>query len=157
MRSRIIATQALAFSSVASTRPSKPGPSTQNEADTESTSVRPALSSALRPRRNFFSKAKPSTSRRKPAVATLGPVAIDSTARKGIGNTVARRRFQRGTVYLNKPKTQWIGAYLSMRWILMASSGGKGSALFCHPSERMMAQRCGRMRQRICFSPTSTV
>lgn len=54
-------------------------------------------------RRNFFSKAK-----KKP---TLPQAAIDSTTQKGIGNTVARRRFQRGTVYFNATKTQWLGAY----------------------------------------------
>lgn len=36
-------------------------------------------------------------------------MAIDSTARKG--NTVARRRFQKGTVYPNKTNTRWLGGY----------------------------------------------
>ena len=60
-------------------------------------------------------------------------VAIDSTARKGIGTTVARRRFQRGTVYLNKTKTQWLGAYFEY-------------ALDAHGVER-------RKRVRIVLSP----
>jgi integrase len=34
---------------------------------------------------------------------------IGSTAR--IGESVARRRFQKGSVFLNKPKTQWLGMY----------------------------------------------
>ena len=34
---------------------------------------------------------------------------IDSTARKGM--PVSRRRFQRGTVFKNKSKTQWLGQY----------------------------------------------
>jgi integrase len=34
---------------------------------------------------------------------------IDSTARNG--ESVSRRRFQRGSVYLNKTKTLWLGAY----------------------------------------------
>jgi integrase len=63
-------------------------------------------------RRNFFPKARQSTAKHKPkVVATLSGAATDSTTRKGIGSTVARRRFQRGTVYLNPTKTQWIGAY----------------------------------------------
>lgn len=84
--------------------------------------------------RNFFSKAKPKSSaeKRKP-VATLPSVAIDSTARKGIGTTVARRRFQRGTVYLNNTKTQWLGAYSEY-------------ALDAHGVER-------RRRVRIILSP----
>lgn len=35
--------------------------------------------------------------------------AIDSTARNG--ETVARRRYQRGSVYLNKARTVWLGMY----------------------------------------------
>lgn len=64
-------------------------------------------------RRNFFPKARQSTAKHKPNVAAIlsEAAATDSTARKGIGSTVARRRFQRGTVYLNPTKTQWIGAY----------------------------------------------
>ena len=66
-------------------------------------------------KRNFFPKAKRSVT---PAsvtplennVDTLPP-AIDSTkARKG-NKTVARRRFQRGSVFLNRTKTQWLGRY----------------------------------------------
>lgn len=65
-----------------------------------------------KPRRNFFSQAKSKQpGSLQEAVDTLSPVTIDSTTRKGIGTTVARRRFQRGTVYLNKTKTQWLGAY----------------------------------------------
>src|SRR4029079_1115161 len=67
-----------------------------------------------RPRRNFFPKARQSTSKSKGKadVAKLSAAAAtDSTARKGIGTTVSRRRFQRGTVYLNATKTQWIGSY----------------------------------------------
>jgi integrase len=37
------------------------------------------------------------------------PVAIDSAAR--IGQSVARRRFQRGSVYQNKARTVWLGMY----------------------------------------------
>lgn len=58
------------------------------------------------PRRNYFPKAKG-----KEPAATLTRAAIESTTRKGIGTTVARRRFQRGTVYLNTTKTQWLGEY----------------------------------------------
>jgi integrase len=36
-------------------------------------------------------------------------IPIDSTAR--IGETVARRRFQKGSVFLNKTKTLWLGMY----------------------------------------------
>jgi integrase len=36
-------------------------------------------------------------------------IPIDSTARNG--ETVARRRFQRGSVFLNKTKTQWLGMF----------------------------------------------
>src|SRR5580700_8865664 len=66
-------------------------------------------------KRNFFPKAKRSVT---PAgvmslnhiVDTL-PTAIDSTkARKG-NKTVARRRFQRGSVFQNRTKTQWLGTY----------------------------------------------
>jgi integrase len=66
-------------------------------------------------KRNFFPKAKRSVT---PAsvvpldsnVDTL-PAAIDSTeARKG-NFTVARRRFQRGSVFQNRTKTQWRGTY----------------------------------------------
>jgi integrase len=66
-------------------------------------------------KRNFFPKAKRSVT---PAsvtplennVDTLPP-AIDSTkARKG-NFTVARRRFQRGSVFQNRTKTQWRGTY----------------------------------------------
>jgi integrase len=65
-----------------------------------------AVPVAAKTHRNYFPKAKAKNP------GTLSPsVAIESTTRKGIGSTVARRRFQRGTVYLNKPKTQWIGAY----------------------------------------------
>ncbi len=39
---------------------------------------------------------------------TISP-AIDSTARNG--ETVARRRFQKGSVFLNKTKTLWLGLY----------------------------------------------
>jgi hypothetical protein len=39
--------------------------------------------------------------------AKIAP-AIDSTAK---GETVARRRFQRGSVYKNRSKTVWLGAY----------------------------------------------
>jgi hypothetical protein len=35
--------------------------------------------------------------------------AIDSTARNG--EAVARRRYQRGSVYLNKARTVWLGMY----------------------------------------------
>lgn len=65
-----------------------------------------------KPHRRFFPKAAQHTSARpKGPIATLSRAAIDSTTRKGIGTAVARRRFQRGTVYLNKTKTLWIGAY----------------------------------------------
>jgi hypothetical protein len=77
-------------------------------------------------RRNFFAKAKHKQ-------VKLPLAAIDSTARKGIGNTVARRRFQRGTVYFNKTKTQWLGAYSEY-------------ALDAHGVER-------RKRNRIVLSP----
>jgi hypothetical protein len=46
-------------------------------------------------------------SQSKCAYANILP-AIDSTAK---GETVARRRFQRGSVYLNKTKTVWLGMY----------------------------------------------
>jgi integrase len=36
--------------------------------------------------------------------------AIDSTARNG-ANSVARRRFQRGSTFLNKTKTMWLGGF----------------------------------------------
>ena len=74
----------------------------------------PASARKERPRRNFFPKARQSTSKSKGKadVAKLSAAAAtDSTARKGIGTTVSRRRFQRGTVYLNATKTQWIGSY----------------------------------------------
>jgi integrase len=76
-----------------------------------STPVSPA--SKQRPRRNFFPKARQSTSKSdsKADVAKLSEAATDSTTLKGIGSTVSRRRFQRGTVYLNSTKTQWLGAY----------------------------------------------
>lgn len=84
-------------------------------------------------RRNFFPKAGGTAPKRK--AATLSPAAaIDSTARKGIGTTVSRRRFQRGTVYLNATKTQWIGAYSEY-------------ALDAHGVER-------RKRIRIVLSPS---
>ncbi len=35
--------------------------------------------------------------------------AIDSAAQNG--DSVARRRFQKGSVFLNKTKTQWLGMY----------------------------------------------
>ena len=66
-------------------------------------------------KRNFFPKAKRSVtpirvSSIDSSVDTLPP-AIDSTkARKG-NKTVARRRFQRGSVFLNRTKTQWLGRY----------------------------------------------
>src|SRR4051794_10741842 len=44
---------------------------------------------------------------RRLARDTMSP--IDSTARNG--NSVARRRFQKGSVYLNKTKTQWLGMF----------------------------------------------
>jgi integrase len=76
-----------------------------------STPVSPAPKQ--RPRRNFFPKARQSTSKpdSKADVAKLTEAATDSTTLKGIGSTVSRRRFQRGTVYSNSTKTQWIGAY----------------------------------------------
>jgi len=49
--------------------------------------------------------AKFSSSNQSPDILTP----IDSTARNG--NTVSRRRFQKGSVYLNKTKTQWLGMY----------------------------------------------
>jgi Phage integrase, N-terminal SAM-like domain len=52
------------------------------------------------PKRNFFRKAKP-----KSKIAST----IDSTARNG--EDVARRRFQRGSVYKNKTRTMWLGIY----------------------------------------------
>jgi integrase len=66
-------------------------------------------------KRNFFPKAKRSVtpirvSSIDSSVDTLPP-AIDSTkARKG-NKTVARRRFQRGSVFQNRTKTQWLGTY----------------------------------------------
>jgi integrase len=48
-----------------------------------------------------------STSTSLPALDTISP--IDSTARNG--NIVARRRFQQGSCYLNKTKTQWLGMF----------------------------------------------
>ena len=36
---------------------------------------------------------------------------IDSTARNG--DSVSRRRFQKGSVFLNKTKTLWMGSYQS--------------------------------------------
>jgi integrase len=66
-------------------------------------------------KRNFFPKAKRSVTPvrvtpLKGSVDTLPP-AIDSTeARKG-NKTVARRRFQRGSVFQNRTKTQWRATY----------------------------------------------
>ena len=100
-------------------------------------SVQPVAAPAAPKGRRYFRKARQSVTsaayRPDEAVATLSPVAIGSTTRKGIGSTVARRRFQRGTVYLNKPKTQWIGAYSEY-------------ALDAHGVER-------RKRVRIVLSP----
>jgi integrase len=49
--------------------------------------------------------------RSRSADADTLPPAIDSTAR--IGESVVRRRFQRGTVYQNRTNTQWLGAFCS--------------------------------------------
>src|SRR4029077_14925381 len=46
-------------------------------------------------------------SRRKPPCDTLPPV--DSTARNG---DFVRRRYQKGSVYLNAAKTMWIGSFM---------------------------------------------
>ena len=54
------------------------------------------------PRRNFFAKA------RKPATT---PTATHSEARQKKGTTVHRKRFQKGSVYMNANKTMWLGAY----------------------------------------------
>jgi hypothetical protein len=68
------------------------------------------------PRRNFFPKARLSvTPSRHPSVRSSQidklPPAIDSTeARKG-NKSVARRRFQRGSVFQNRTKTQWLGTH----------------------------------------------
>src|ERR1700684_2952279 len=57
------------------------------------------------------------SSNRNPDTQTLGKAsagvlvsrpAIDSTAK---GGTVARRRFQRGSVYQNRTKAIWLGSY----------------------------------------------
>src|SRR5271165_1375404 len=53
-------------------------------------------------RRNFFSKA------RKPATT---PKATHSEARQAKGTSVQRKRFQKGSVYMNANKTMWLGAY----------------------------------------------
>ena len=53
-------------------------------------------------RRNFFSKA------RKPDTT---PTATCSEARHSKGTSVQRKRFQKGSVYMNANKTMWLGAY----------------------------------------------
>jgi integrase len=43
---------------------------------------------------------------------SIGPATIPSIGSAAqIGESVARRRFQKGSVFLNKPKTQWLGMY----------------------------------------------
>ena len=53
-------------------------------------------------RRNFFPKA------RKPDTK---PQAIHSEAQSTKGQSVQRKRFQKGSVYLNAMKKTWVGAY----------------------------------------------
>lgn len=63
---------------------------------------------------------------------SIGP--IDSAARKG--DSVARRRFQHGSVYQNKSKTQWLGMYAE--YVLDAQGIEK------------------RIRKQVILSPTKT-
>jgi integrase len=58
--------------------------------------------------RNFFPNAqsKPRTKSRSGRISE----AIDSTEARN-GDSVSRRRFQKGSVYLNKSKTMWVGEY----------------------------------------------
>jgi integrase len=112
-----------------------PMPANLNEGSLAKLNAPASPASKQRPRRNFFRKARQTTSKSdaKADVDKLSKAATDSTARKGIGSTVSRRRLQRGTVYLNSTKTQWIGAYSEY-------------ALDAHGVER-------RKRVRIVLSP----
>jgi hypothetical protein len=80
--------------------------------------------SACADRRNFFSKAH------KPVKK---PSATHSEARHTKGTSVHRKRFQKGSVYMNATKTMWLGAYSEY-------------VLDCHGVEK-------RVRKQVTLSP----
>lgn len=70
----------------------------------------PASTPAHRQYRNYFPKAKRNPSRRAAKSPAIVCAAIDSTEARN-GDSVSRRRFQKGSVYLNESKTMWLGGY----------------------------------------------
>ena len=127
----------------------------------------PSSVSKQRPRRNFFPKAIQFTAKAesKADVATLSAAAAtDSTARKGIGTTVSRRRFQRGTVYLNATKTQWIGSYSEyaldghgverrkrIRIVLSPSRKDDGTPVRKNEAKNLLQPNINRVNQQSSF------
>jgi len=70
-----------------------------------------AAEEGTRAPRNYFPRAPQRSApvRRKAADAGTLPAAIDSTVRNG--DSVQRRRFQKGSVYQNRTKTLWLGSF----------------------------------------------
>jgi hypothetical protein len=119
-----------------------------------SSAITPAILKK-KPYRNFFSKAKPTTAKQK--TAKLSRAATDSTTRKGTGTTVARRRFQRGTVYLNKTKTQWLGAYSEYALDAHGVERRKRVRIVLSPSRKDDKTPVRKNEAKNLLQPTSTV
>jgi hypothetical protein len=117
-------------------------------------------------KRNFFPKAtRPATCNGflspHPGIDTLLPAIDSAKARKGI-NTVARRRFQRGSVFLNRTKTLWQGTYsdyvlnvngveqrVRRQIVLSPSRRADGSSVRKNEAKKLLQPHINRANERL--------